>query len=204
MSIKLWHCKGARSLRPLWALEEMNIPYDLEVMPFPPRVHQKEYLDINVLGTIPYFVDGDTHMTESSGICLYLIEKYRRYDFGLEPDHPEYGDYLNWLFHSDATLTFPQTIYFRYMKLEPEDRRLPQAADDYREWFHARLRKLDAHIGNREFLCDNRFTVADIAIGYALYLGEFLGIDDNYSSQTRNYLNRLKSRPAFVGANEKE
>lgn len=34
---KLWHCDNARSLRALWALEELEIPYDLEVMPFPPR-----------------------------------------------------------------------------------------------------------------------------------------------------------------------
>jgi len=204
MTIKLWHCKGARSLRPLWALEEMKIAYELEVMPFPPRVYQKEYLDINVLGTIPYMIDGETHMTESTGICLYLVEKYKRHDFGLKPGHPEYGEYLNWLFHSDATLTFPQTIFFRYSKLEPEERRLPQAAEDYRIWYHARLRKLDTYIAERTFLCDNRFTIADIAIGYALYLGEFLGIDDEYSPAVADYLARLKLRPAFVRADEKE
>ena len=86
--MKLWHCHNARSLRPLWALEEMGLEYELEVLPFPPRVFQKTYLGTNVLGTVPYFVDGDTHMTESSGVCHYLVEKYERYDFGLRPDHP--------------------------------------------------------------------------------------------------------------------
>ena len=28
--MKLWHCSGARSLRPLWALEEMGLEYELE------------------------------------------------------------------------------------------------------------------------------------------------------------------------------
>ena len=36
--MKLWHCAGARSLRPLWALEEMGLDYELEVLPFPPRM----------------------------------------------------------------------------------------------------------------------------------------------------------------------
>jgi glutathione S-transferase len=198
--MKLWHCKDARSLRPLWALEEMGLPYELETLPFPPRVLRKDYLAVNPLGTIPYFTDGDVRMTESTGICLYLVEKYRRDDLGLRPGHPEYADYLNWLFHSDATLTFPQTIFLRYTMLEPPERRLPQAAADYRKWYLARLRLLDAHLADREYLCDGRFTIADIAIGFALYLGRTLGMADEYQPQTRRYLERLVQRPAFERA----
>ena len=57
--MKLWHCQDARSLRALWALEEMALPYELEVMPFPPRFLHAGYLEVNPLGTVPYFVDGD-------------------------------------------------------------------------------------------------------------------------------------------------
>lgn len=197
---KLWHCKDARSLRALWALEELELPYELEVMPFPPRFLQKEYLQINPLGTIPYFVDGDAHMTESSGVGLYLVETYKRYDFGLEPGHPQYGQYLNWMFHSDATLTFPQTLVLRYTKLEPEEKRNPQVANDYRKWYLARLRMLDAHLLDNEFLVDDRFTVADIAVHYALFLGESLDIAGDYQPQTKAYLERLKERPGFQRA----
>ncbi|MCZ6458993.1 MAG: glutathione S-transferase family protein [Gammaproteobacteria bacterium] len=200
--MKLWHCNDARSLRPLWALEEMELDYELEVMPFPPRFLHKEFMAVNPLGTIPYFIDGAAHMTESSGICHYLVEKYEKYEFGLKPQDAEYGSYLNWLFHSDATLTFPQTIFLRYSKLEPEERRQPVVAQDYRRWYLARLRLLDAHLETREFLCDDRFTVADIAIGYALYLGQSLEIDADYQPQTLAYLERLKERPGFQRAQE--
>ncbi len=197
MTIKLWHCHNSRSLRALWAMEEMGLDYELEVLPFPPRFFQKDYLDVNALGTVPYMVDGETHMTESSGIPLYLVERYGKYEFGLKADHPEYGDYLNWLFHSDATLTFPQTIAIRYTILEPKERQLPQAADDYRKWFLARLRRLSAHIKDREYLVDGRFTVADIDIAYALYLGELLGFSKDYEPHINDYLQRMKARPAF-------
>lgn len=200
--MKLWHCNDARSLRPLWALEEMELDYELEVMPFPPRFLHKEFMAVNPLGTIPYFIDGAAHMTESSGICHYLVEKYEKYEFGLKPQDAEYGSYLNWLYHSDATLTFPQTIFLRYSKLEPEERRQPVVAQDYRRWYLARLRLLDAHLETREFLCDDRFTVADIAIGYALYLGQSLEIDADYQPQTLAYLERLKERPGFQRAQE--
>jgi glutathione S-transferase len=194
----LWHCHNSRSLRALWALEELDMDYEMIELPFPPRFFQKDYLGVNSLGTVPYFVDGNSHMTESSGICHYLIERYQRYDFGLKADHPEFADYLNWLYHSDATLTFPQTIVLRYTLLEPPERKLPQAAEDYGNWYIARLRRLNAHIQGREFLCDNRFTIADITIGYALYLGELQGFSERYTPDVRNYLARLKARPAFA------
>ncbi|RDE24367.1 glutathione S-transferase family protein [Motiliproteus coralliicola] len=201
MTITLWHCKDSRSLRPLWALEEMGLDYRLETLQFPPRVFHKDYLEINPLGTVPFFRDGDTEMTESSAIGHYLVEKYQRYDFGLPPEHPEYGAYLNWLYHSDATLTFPQTLVLRYGQFEPDERKQPQVAEDYRQWYLARLRKLDAHLEQHDFLCDDRFTIADIAVGYALLLGE-LGTDTSkdYTPQTREYLARLKCRPALQRA----
>lgn len=195
--MKLWHCHNSRSLRALWALEEMGFDYDLEVLQFPPRFFAKDFMGVNVLGTVPYFVDGDTHMTESSGIPLYLVERYQKYDLGLKADHPEYGDYLNWLFHSDATLTFPQTIYLRYTLLESAENLQPKVANDYKKWYLARLRRLNAHLQEREFLCDKRFTVADIAITYALYLGEIQGFANEYEPHVNDYLQRMKARPAF-------
>lgn len=197
---KLWHSYSARSLRPLWALEEMGLEYELELLPFPPRVFKRDYLEINALGTVPFFTHGKVEMTESSGICLYLVETFEKFEFGLPAGHVEYGDYLNWLFHSDATLTFPQTIVLRYSQLEPKDRRLPQAVEDYSTWFIKRLKRLNAHLAGRDYLCDGRFTIADIAIGYALYLGESLGLDQFYEPVVADYWQRLKQRPAFIKA----
>ena len=200
--MKLWHCSGSRSLRPLWALEEMGLEYELEILPFPPRLFNRDYLGVNSLGTVPFFVDGETEMTESAGICQYLVDRYEQYEFGLRPDHPEYGAYLNWLHHSDATLTFPQTIAMRYYHLEPTPEK-QEVADDYAKWFIARLRRLDTHLENNAYLVDDRFTIADIAVGYALYLGRFLKFDDRYQPQTAAYLDRLMERPAFQRADGK-
>ncbi|NIB38159.1 glutathione S-transferase family protein [Pseudomaricurvus alkylphenolicus] len=197
--MKVWHCYKARSMRALWALEEMGIEYEVVSMPFPPRFLQKDFLEVNDLGTIPYMIDGETHMTESSGIPLYLVERYGKQEFGLKPDHPEYGDYLNWLFHSDATLTFPQTIFLRYSRFE-SDRGLGEAGEDYRKWYLKRLTRLNRHLLDREFLVDKRFTIADIDIAYALYLGEYLGIGSDYEPQVDDYLQRMKARPGFQRA----
>ena len=74
--MKLYHCKDARSLRPLWTLEEMGLEYELINMEFPPRFTYPGYLDLNPVGTVPTFVDGALVMPESSGICHCLVEKY--------------------------------------------------------------------------------------------------------------------------------
>ena len=150
MSIKLYHCQGARSVRPLWTLEEMGLPYELESMPFPPRARRAGYLDINPLGTVPSLTDGDLTMTESAGICQYLVDRYGPTELGLTPADADYGLYLNWLHRSDATLTFPQTIVLRYTQLEPPERRLQQAVDDYTQWFFARLRSVEQATASRE------------------------------------------------------
>ena len=196
MAIKIYHCQGARSVRPVWTCEEMGLEYELEVLPFPPRMFQKEYLDINPLGTVPCMLDGDVWMSESSGICHYLVERYGPTPLRVDPSDPEYGAYLNWTYYSDATLTFPQTLSLRYTRLEPEERRVPQVAEDYRRWFLGRLRLVEAAVADREFLVAGRFTIADICVGYGLKLAVSLEIDD-FKENTRRYWERLQEIPSY-------
>ena len=202
--MKLYHCADARSLRPLWALEELGADYELVNMAFTPRATYPGYLNINPLGTVPTFVDGDVTLTESTGICHYLGEKFAPTDLRVDPAEPAYGEYLNWMYRSDATLTFPQTIVLRYTRLEPKERRLPQAAEDYTVWYLSRLRSVEAALEDREFLCAGRFTMADIAVHYALFLGETLGLAERYKPRSRDYLERLKERPALRKARERQ
>ena len=198
--MKLYHCPGARSVRPLWTLEEMGLPYALEVMRFPPRLFREGYLEVNPLGTVPAFTDGALTMTESAGICQYLVDCYGPTPLAVRPDEADYGLYLNWLHRSDATLTFPQTIVLRYTRLEPEERRLKQAADDYTQWFFARLRAVEAALAERDYLCAGRFTIADICVGFALYLAETLDLRKGFKPRTEAYYQRLSERPAFQKA----
>src|ERR1700689_723262 len=145
--ITLYHCAAARSFRALWMLEELGLPYELKMLPFPPRVFPKEYLAITPLGTIPFMIDGDPKMTESSGICHYLGTRHGPTPLVVGESEPAYGAFLNWMYFSDATLTFPQTLVLRYTQLEPEERRNPQVAGDYAKWFLGRLRVVEAAAG---------------------------------------------------------
>jgi len=196
--MKLYHCQGARSLRALWALEEMELDYELVSMEFPPRVFHKDFKAVNALGTVPCLVDGDLVMTESAGICEYLGVKYGPTPLGVTPDEKDYGIYLNWLHRSDATLTFPQTLVLRYTMLEPSARRLPQVAEDYRKWFLGRWRSVEVGLEGRDYLCAERFTMADICVGYALYLAKTLGIEEAFTPNVQGWWGRITRRESYM------
>lgn len=128
--ITLHHCLSARSFRPLWMLEELGLPYDLRILPFPPRVQSPSYLEVNPLGTVPTLVDGTHRMTESAAICQYLAARHSPGNLDVGVDEADYADYLNYLHFGEATLTFPQTLVLRYRHFEIPDRQQPQVADD--------------------------------------------------------------------------
>jgi glutathione S-transferase len=198
--IELWHCRDARSLRAVWMLEELGLPYRLHPLPFPPRQGDPAFLEVNPLGTVPYLIDGATRMTESVAICHYLARRHGGGALAVAPDDADYGDWLNWLYHADATLTFPQTLVLRYGRFEPAERRAPQIVEDYTRWYLARLKLVNARLEAADWLAAGRFTAADIAVGYALHLGRVIGLDAHYKPQTAAYLDRLSARPAFQRA----
>ena len=202
--IELHHCADARSFRPLWGLEEMGLDYALHLLLFPPRVHDKSYLAQNPLGTIPLLVDGETRMTESAATLQYLAVRHGPTPLAVEPDDPAYGAWLNWLHFGEATLTFPQTLVLRYRRLEPPERRQPQVADDYAQWFLSRLRHVDRAMQEGDHLCAGRFTMADVSVGYALLLANTLGLSERFTPGVAAYWGRLKSRPAFLRAKAKQ
>ena len=202
--ITLYHCAAARSFRPLWTLEELGIPYELKMLPFPPRVFAKEYLGINPLGTIPLLLDGDTRMTESSAIAQYLVTRYGPTPLAVDVDEPGYGAFLNWLHFGEATLTFPQTLVLRYTQLEPEERRNPQVATDYAKWFFGRLRGVEAALADSDTICAGRFTAADISVGYALLLAQRIGLSKDFTPRVAAYWQRLQARDGYRRAVEAE
>ncbi len=199
--ITLHHCVSARSFRPLWMLEEIGLPYQLRMLAFPPRVMARHFLQDNPLGTVPLLLDGHTRMTESAAMCQYLAARYSQGVLDLPVNDPCYGAYLNWLHMGEATLTFPQTLVLRYACFEPAERRLPQVAEDYSRWFLSRLKAVDTALQHQQaFLCAERFTAADVSVGYALLLAQHLGLEPRFTEKVSQYWQHQQQRPAFQRA----
>jgi glutathione S-transferase len=198
----LHHCAGARSLRCLWAAEEAGFDLDLELWPFPPRVFAKEFKDINPLGTIPAWEEDGHLLTESAAICQRIAMGT---PLEVLPGEADYLPYLNWLHRSDATLTFPLTIVLRYTRLEPEERKLPQAVEDYKGFFLGRAKTIETALSDgRDWLVADRFTIADITVGYAVHLSSGFGLTQELGPKTLDWYERLKARPGFKAASARE
>lgn len=200
--LTLHHCLSARSFRPLWALEELGLPYELHVLPFPPRAHDKSYFAHNPLGTVPLLVDGETHISESAAACQYLAARHDPGGLDVAATEPDCGAYLNFLHFGEATLTFPQTLVLRYRFFEPPERRQPAVAEAYEKWFLARLRTLEPRLQAQPWLAAGRFTAADISVGYALLLAQHLGLAGQFTPAVADYWARLQLRPAYLRAQQ--
>lgn len=198
----LYHCADARSFRCLWAVEEAGIDVDLRLLRFPPRAFEPDYRAVNPLMTVPGWVEDGQLMTESAAICERIAEGT---PLEVRRDEPDYWDWRNWLHRSDATLTFPLAIILRYTRVEPEERRLAQAVADYKAFFGGRARSIEAALGDgREWLVAGRFTIADIAIGYAAFLATTLDADDVLGEATTAWLDRCTARDGFQRARARQ
>ena len=200
--MQLYTTSGSRGLRATWTVCELGIADQVElvVMPFPPRAHVKGYFAVNSLGTIPALrLDDGYVMTESSAIAAYLAERFGADGLHVAASEPDRAAYLDFLHHADATLTFPQTVYMRFAIFE-KDRGLGEAGEAYGTWFSKRLQKVDQRLADRDFLCANRFTAADIAIGYALYLSTQIGLSHHLSQRLTDWLAEVMARPSFQAA----
>lgn len=199
----LYTCARSRGLRATWAAEEAGVEIDLRILPFPPRFLAPDYMAINPLGTVPMLVDGETRMTESCAIAHYLATRHGTTALAIAPGERDYGEYLDYTYHADATITFSQTVYMRFCLFE-KDKGLQEAGQAYAKWFHKRLVKIEERLATREYLCADRFTVADICVGYALILAASVGLDEGVPESLKAYRARLTARPAYLRAFERE
>lgn len=201
----LYHCQGGRSFRPLWAMEELGLDYELRTLAFPPRLCEPAYLEENPLGTVPLLIDGDTRMRESVMIGHYLASRASS-SLAVGPDEADYGRYLDALAYGETTLSWPQAVALLYGFFLPEADRRPQVVGDMRARLANVFADLDRMLDERSFIAANRFTMADVGIGYALKLSAFEGVGafDSVSDRVKAYFGRLADRPAYQRALARE
>lgn len=195
----LYHAPNARSLRVLWALEELGAKADVKTLPFPPREKQPDYLKVNPTGAIPAMVDGDRVMTESLAICEYLAAKHGS-SLLVAPGEPERVPFLEWLWYGESTLMTPLSRLGRVASLPVKGEAIDVVLADARESLLVRLRSLEQRLEGRDFLVAGRLTLADVSVGYPLHLIAVFGIDVPLGTRTAAYRERLRTRPAFVRA----
>ena len=189
-----------RSLRVVWMLEEMELPYEVRPVDFGKRLEDTEFLEASPTGSFPGIRDGDVRMMESCDILEYLAVKY-----GPTPLAPTFGDpsypaYVSFLHFVEASLSGPLNIALATRFFAPEDQKQNWGARCAVDLFLRKSAALAGRLHKHPYVAGDRFTAADISCGYAAGFGRLLGVEDRLDPAVRDYYQRLTERPAFQRA----
>jgi glutathione S-transferase len=203
--IKIYHARRARSVRVIWLLEELGVPYELETMDFTRETLQSPaYLQLQPLGKIPVIRDGSITLFESGAIVEYLLEKY---DEGRAlapaPATPERAEYLQWFHFGEASLAAHVSEIVRERFGRPSE--APVQANDsilalVRERLARAVAVVDRALSQRSYICGEAFTAADIMVSYGITMARILRELPGEFANVASYLERLKQRPGYQRA----
>ena len=195
-----------RTLRVHWVLNELSLPYDsVDVRPRSEYALSDEYKKINPSSKVPAITIDDTPLTESAAICLYLADRYGLGGSAEEVDSINRAEIYQWSLFAMTELD-AHTLYTlfkhggRLAKIYGESE---VAANCAREGFETQIVKVENELeGSKQFLVDDRFSVADILMGTCLQfaLNLTLATPVEVPPNCVRYLADLKARKGFKEA----
>lgn len=199
--ITLYHSPRTRSVRILWLLEELGLPYELVTIPFR-REHLRspEYLKVHPLGRIPAIRDGELTMFESGAIVEYLLERYGQGRLTPPLGTPLRGLFLQWVYFAEATALPPLAEIAAHTFFKPEVERIPAVVADARARATGVIEVIEQALAGKPYLLGDEFSAADIMMGYSILLMKWFGVLTDACPNLVAYLGRLESRPAFQRA----
>jgi len=195
--LKIFHSPRARSLRIVWLCEELGLPYEIAAVKI--GEPSAELLAVNPLKSLPTLQDGAVTMIESVAMMIYIMGKYGPTDLELTPVDPDYARYLQFLLFGEAGMAMYGNPLVATKFFAPEDKRANWTSDYLKATLARRLRFVDDHLGGARYLLGERFTAADISVGYTIGMAGFAA-DIELSATLQSYHERLKARPAYQRA----
>lgn len=198
--IKLYHAQLTRSVRILWLLEELGLPYELATVPFAPPSPSTPFSQQTPFGKFPTIEDGDLTMFESGAILEYVLERYGQDRLAPAPRTPARGTFLQWVHFAEATMFPPLGVIAFNTLFKPEAERIPAAVADARAMGAATMAVLERALDGKAYLLGTEFSGADIMMGYTLMSAKLLGVLTDQYPNVNAYFARLQARPGFQKA----
>ena len=160
---------------------------------------KEAHLQRNPSGQCPALeTDDGNFIAEITAICEYLDELSSQGSLiGETPK--ERAETRMWVRRIDLQIIEPLTNGFRYSEgydlFKDRLRLIPQAADELKTLFQERLTWLDGQLEGKQFICGDRFSLADIMLYCFLKFGIKVGqpLNPNNKNVT-NLFNQLDSR----------
>ena len=200
--ITVWGGQTSRSMRVVWVLEEMGLPYRVRQVDMLAPAQDPEFLAINPANYIPAIQDGEVVMVESIAIMEYLMARYGPTPLAPAPRDPAFPAYQQFLHLGEAGLAtlMKPVVVSRF--IAPEAERENWGAAWCRRSFEKRLKLVSQRLAQAPYLAGEAFTAADISVTYALNLGQrTCGLILGEVEQA--YLARTTGREAYRRAMER-
>jgi len=182
---------NTRDLRVLWALEEMQVPFEIAGIDHPNHdLETDAYKAMNPFAQVPVLDDDGVIVTESAAIVIYLAKKSGRL---IPKDLAGEAQVLRWAFAAMNSVELPLlTLQFAGW-VDKTESPIKKALTG---WTEMRLASLDRWLANREWIAVEQFSAADILMAHVI------GIDAHAERVAQHphvkaYVDRCKARPAW-------
>lgn len=197
--ITLYHAPQTRSSSIIWLLEELAVPYRIELTPIVYGALGKgspapeSYRKIHPHKKVPAIDHDGNIVFESAGIALYLADAFP--SAGLAPPIGDKGraPYLTWLAYC-AGVIGPVAV----ARMLGMDKEKPTTFGTFEDMEAFLAGTLELH----PYIVGERFTAADVLVGSAV--GYFQSTLLPPRKIYDDYWARLQARPAFQRAQEKD
>ena len=186
-----------RGFRVVWLLEEMGRPYRLRGVDLLAGVeNDPEFLAVNPAGFIPAIRDGEVVMVESIAIMEYLTARYGPTPLAPLPQDPAFPAYQQFLHLGEAGLAASMYFVSGARNIAPAEERDNWSARQTLDVFVTRLSLVTRQLAQSPFMAGDRFTAADISVGYALELAQ-RNVGFEFGTPELAYLERIRSRDGY-------
>ena len=198
--IKLYLTPNTRAGRIAWILEELNMEYELEILPFTKEgLKSPEHRARHALGRVPVIEDGDISIFESGAIIQYILDRYDNKGLKPEIDSNEYPYYLQWFHYCEGMVMPPMNQIVVQTVLLPEDRRDEKVLNQATNLLSKALTPVNKFLENRDYLIGD-FSAADCMLGHSCFMANRFGTVSNDMQNIKRYISNIESRPAFQKA----
>tara|TARA_X000000368_G_C23045948_1_gene719117 strand:- start:763 stop:1404 length:642 start_codon:yes stop_codon:yes gene_type:complete len=198
--IKLYLTPNTRAGRIAWVLEELNMEYELEILPFTKEgLKSPEHRARHALGRVPVIEDGDISIFESGAIIQYILDRYDNKGLKPEIDSNEYPYYLQWFHYCEGMVMPPMNQIVVQTVLLPEDRRDEKVLNQATNLLSKALTPVNKFLENRDYLIGD-FSAADCMLGHSCFMANRFGTVSNDMQNIKRYISNIESRPAFQKA----
>ncbi len=193
--LTFYHAPWSRSSSILWLLEELQIPYELEMIDIRAREGVPEsYRSIQPSKKVPAVVHDGQVVTERAAITIYLADRFSQTGLAPAISDPDRAAYLTALVYCDAV--FDPVICAQVQRLDYTSNEYPFGI------FADMLAYIERRLEKQAFAAGEHFTAADTqlasGINYTMNILRALPEKPVF----KDYLARVETRPAYRKAQQ--